>query len=229
MLDYDLHAPAVPREGAPLVVLLHGRGADKDDLAPLRRFLPDDAFLATPRAPFEGAPWGYGPGWAWYRYVAEDRPEPASFSGGQEALDQLLDALPARLPVTPGPLIVGGFSQGGTASLAWALRHPGRAAGVAVLSGFLADHPDVRADPSTVADTAIFWGHGTVDPAIPFALARKGRAALRAAGAALTERDYPMGHGIEAGEMKDLREWLDGVLDGGATPPRPPGSPPRWP
>ena len=215
MLEYDLHPPAAPREGGPLVVLLHGRGADKEDLAPLRRFLPDGALLVTPRAPFPGAPWGYGPGWAWYRYIAEDRPEPTSFSTAQEALDELLAALPERLPVTPGPLIVGGFSQGGTMSLAWGLRHPGRAAGVAVLSGFLADHPDVRADAASVAGTAVFWGHGTFDPAIPFMLASKGRAALRDAGARLTERDYPMGHGIDAEEMGDLREWLDEVLAGG--------------
>lgn len=208
MLELDLHLPEGPKDGSPLVLLLHGRGADKGDLVPLGRFFPNDVLLATPRAPFPGAPWGYGPGWAWYRYLAEDRPEPSSFAEGQRALDQLVAALPGKLPVRPGALVLGGFSQGGTMSLAWALRNAGEAAAVLNFSGFLASHPEVKVNRSTAGGLGVFWGHGTSDPAIPFALAQRGRKSLRAAGADLTAREYPIGHWIDPREMTEAVDWL---------------------
>ena len=81
-------------------------------------------------------------------------------------------------------------------------------------SGFLADHPDVRPSPDTVAGTRFFWGHGTLDPMIPFDLARDGRKRLLDAGAELTARDYPIGHGISPDEARDARAWLQAALEG---------------
>jgi phospholipase/carboxylesterase len=208
MLDFDLHAPAGSSDGARVVVLLHGRGADKDDMFRLGRLLDEDALVVAPRAPFEAAPWGYGPGWAWYRFIAGNRPEPETFSRSLAALGEFLLELPERLPARPGELVLGGFSQGGTMSLGFALREPGGVDRVVNFSGFLADHPEVAATPETVADTAIFWGHGRRDPNIPHALAVEGRALLQGAGARLTAKDYPIGHWIDDQEIRDVREWL---------------------
>lgn len=181
----------------PLLVLLHGRGSDERDLLPLGRALSPQATVVAPRAPFPAAPWGYGPGWAWYRFIAGTTPEPSSFEAGQEQLAEFLRDLPAALGRTDAPLIVGGFSQGGTSSLAWALRHPGKAAAVVVFSGFVADHPSIRVLPETVNGQAIWWGHGTADAAIPFAHAEAGWDALSAAGAALEAHRFEgMGHTI---------------------------------
>jgi phospholipase/carboxylesterase len=164
--------------------------------------------VVTPRAPFPGAPWGYGPGWAWYRYIAEDRPEPESFAEAQEELADLVRALPGLLPMRPGEVVVGGFSQGGTMSLGLALRDPELLSRVLCFSGFLPSHPTVQVTPVSVAGTRFFWGHGTRDGSIPFALAERGRAALRAAGAALEARDYPIGHWIAPEELADAVEWM---------------------
>lgn len=210
-LDTTLHA-LVHRGpvGGPLVVLLHGRGSHEGDLFPLGRMLHPDATVVAPRAPFAGAPWGYGPGWAWYRFIGGTTPEPESFAAGQAKLDAFLDGVHAALGLDPAtPLVLGGFSQGGTSSLAWALRHPGRAAKVVVFSGFLADHPSVAATADTVRGTRIWWGHGTHDPAIPHAHAVTGRAALVAAGADLTTVDYPgMGHTIAQRTLEDAAAFV---------------------
>jgi len=174
-LEYILHVPEGARDGAPLIVLLHGRGANEADLQPLASKLPAGAIATFPRAPFPAAPWGYGPGWAWYRFLGRDRPEPESFSASLDALEAFLDSLPGKLPVRPGPLVLGGFSQGGTLSMAFALTRPGRVPLVLNFSGFLANHPAVAATPDTVRGTRFFWGHGTRDPNIPFELAVEGR------------------------------------------------------
>jgi phospholipase/carboxylesterase len=207
MLHYAHHVPRDARDGAPLLVLLHGRGSDERDLMGLVPHLPAGLVVVSPRAPFSGIPWGYGPGWAWYRFLGRNRPEPASFEESQRSLGDFLRELPEHLPVKPGPLVLGGFSQGGTMSLAHALRNPGTVPAVLNFSGFLADHPTVSATPETVKGTRVFWGHGTEDPQIPIGLAVEGRAALRAAGADLEAHDYPMGHSIEAEELADAVRW----------------------
>jgi phospholipase/carboxylesterase len=211
-LDAQVMDPPGPGDGTPVLVLLHGRGADASDLAGLRPWLPDHLALVLPRAPFPAADWGYGPGWAWYRYAGDDRPEVGSFRSSQQALEAFLGSLAERLGYEPGPLLLGGFSQGGTMSVGFALRRPGVVAGALNFSGFVPDHPDVPVTPEAAADTPIFWGHGTADPAIPHALAIRGRQALEAAGARLDARDYPMGHAISPDELRDAVEWMEGVL-----------------
>lgn len=208
MLERLIQVPDEVADGAPLLVLLHGRGSSRHDLAALHPHLPPGVILVTPEAPFPGAPWGYGPGSAWYRFISEGLPDEATLTASLDALDVLLDALPGELPVRPGSLALGGFSQGGTTSVAYALTRPGRVARVINLSGFVPIHPAVRVTPESVAGTRFFWGHGTADPAIPFALAVRGRGELEAAGADLAAFDYSMGHGISAAELRDLRDWL---------------------
>ncbi len=209
MLTFRHRFPDDAQDGAPLFVLLHGRGSDETDLLTLRPHLPRDALLVTPRGPFAGAPWGYGPGWAWYRFMGRDRPEPDSFEQAQQALAEFLRELPDQLPVRPGPLVLGGFSQGATMSLAYALRAPDTVQTVLSFSGFLADHPSVAATPGTVRGTRFFWGHGTQDPNISFARATEGRAVLRAAGAELDARDYPIGHSIAPDELRDAIAYTE--------------------
>lgn len=188
-----------PQAGAPVLVLLHGRGADEHDLAGLRQILPGSWPLITPRAPFSGIPWGYGAGWAWYRYLHEDRIDEAAMAHSLSALDDLLGRLPEILGQEPGPVVLGGFSQGGTTSMTYALARPGQIAAVLNFSGFLPGH----VDPAATADPPpMFWGHGLHDPAIPHRLAVSGRARLRAAGVSMTTGDYAIGHWIVPEEIE---------------------------
>jgi phospholipase/carboxylesterase len=209
MLTFDKYVPENAKDGAPVVVLLHGRGSDKDDLMGLQPGLPPDVVLVTPRAPFPGAPWGYGDGWAWYRFLGGTTPEPESFERSVESLAELVGALPELLPIRPGPIIVGGFSQGGTTALGYALTHSKEVDGVLMFSGFLPSHPAVKAMPETVGGKRVFWGHGTADPMMPFTNAIAGREALARAGADLTIGDYPIGHWIDPRELADASRWLE--------------------
>jgi phospholipase/carboxylesterase len=196
------------RPGAPVILLLHGRGSDERDLFPLGRELHDTASIVSVRAPFPAAPWGYGPGWAWYRFIGGTTPEAESFVSGQEALARFIrDELPGRLGHAVSSLFIGGFSQGGTTSLAHALRNPGSAAGVMVFSGFLPTHPTVT--PSAIGTTPVWWGHGTADMAIPYENARLAWDALADVGADLTTVTREgLGHSIDRAELASAREWL---------------------
>ena len=129
-LEYDLSLPEGVADGATVAVLLHGRGSHKGDLQALGPVLPEGWALVTPQAPYPGPEWGYGPGWAWYRHVEEDRVVQETLDGSLELLDGFLGALPELLGLAPGRIVMGGFSQGGTMSRVRAheTRHPdGRA------------------------------------------------------------------------------------------------------
>lgn len=212
-LDFEFTPHGSAIDEAPVVILLHGRGADRHDLKGVAQVLPEGSVLVTPQAPHPGAAWGYGGGWAWYRYVAEDRVIADTLLDSLARLDHFIEALPDlledRLGITPGPVTLGGFSQGGTASLAYALTHPGKVHGVSVFSGFLVDAPEsVIIQGPALDDTPVFWGHGTDDPAIPFSLGERGRTRLRVEGVDLTTFDYPMGHGISPSELNDWMNWM---------------------
>lgn len=230
MLHYDRYDGTAKAHGAALTaVLLHGRGADENDLTGLRRALPSNWTLIFPRAPFSGAQWGYGGGYAWYQYLGSNRPEPGSYSTSLSAVGELLDTLPDATGNPIEQTLLGGFSQGGTLSLGYAIASragalPGSPpeAGttgessaatrtvprrIANLSGFLPDHPAVRVSPGSVEGTRFFWAHGRMDPAIPYAMATEGRSALRNAGADLTTFDEPGGHWIEPDVVDALVSW----------------------
>ncbi len=211
MLGYDLSRPPAAGDGSTVLVLLHGRGSHRGDLQALRPLSPEEWVLVTPQAPHPGHPWGYGPGWAWYRYEGEDRVDQGSLDWSLGALDRFLGELPTALGFTSRRTVLGGFSQGGTMSLAYALSHPGAVDGVLNLSGFLVDSPAVRPQAAAEAGTPIFWAHGIRDTAVPHRLALKGRPRLKAAGAMLTERDYDIGHWIIPEEIADAVAFVEAL------------------
>ena len=210
MLAFERSLPENARDGLPVLLLLHGRGSHRGDLQALRPHLPPGWALVTPQGPHPGQPWGYGPGWAWYRYLADDRVDTDTLEHSLGQLSAFVQDLPTHLGVAPGRIAIGGFSQGGTISLAWALRNGGDVP-VLNFSGFLIDSPVVPTDPTAVAGQRVFWGHGHRDPAIPFALAEKGRQTLRAGGARLEAKDYEIGHWIAPEEIADAMAFLSAL------------------
>ena len=195
-LDYGVSLREGAGDGTAAAVLLHGRGSHMGDLQALGPVLPESWAIVTPQAPFAGAEWGYGPGWAWYRYIAENRVVAETLDESLGLLGAFLDALPDTLGFTPGTVVLGGFSQGGTTSVAYALANPGRVAAALNLSGFLASHVALPSGAAAAEATPIFWAHGQRDPNIPFGMAISGRDALRQAGVPLVAVDYPIGHWI---------------------------------
>lgn len=202
-LDFDTSIPKGAADGTTVAVLLHGRGSHKGDLQALGPVLPKEWALVTPQAPNPGAEWGYGEGWAWYRYVEEDRVVEETLVSSLARLDAFLADLPRLLGFTPGAIVLGGFSQGGTVSLAYALSRPDAVLAAFNFSGFLAHSVVLPTGADATRATPIFWGHGTRDANIPFHLATKGRDRLREAGVRVVAMDYGIGHWMVPDEIHD--------------------------
>ena len=211
MLPYQISLPGGDAEIGTVAVLLHGRGSHEGDLQALRPLLPPEWALVTPQAPHSGGAWGYGPGWAWYRYISDDHVEEEGLLASLESLDEFLGQLPGILGTDPSRVLLGGFSQGGTTSMAYAFTRSSRVTAVLNFSGFLPASELLSLEEVGPEATPVFWAHGTQDPNIPHRLAVRGRGRLSAAGVPLTAKDYSIGHWIEAEEVADAVRFVGGV------------------
>ena len=180
-----------------LVVLLHGYGANGDDLIALgdawRQWLPDAAFVA-PNAP-QAIPGMHG-ALQWFALTLRD---PSEYWRGVEAarpaLDRFLDAELARYRLPPSRLVLVGFSQGTMMALHVGLRRPAAPAGIVAYSGLLAG-PDHLAE--TKARPPVLLVHGEADDLIPIDALHMAREALAGAGIPVEWHVRPgLGHGID--------------------------------
>ncbi|WP_033067291.1 alpha/beta hydrolase [Thalassospira australica] len=182
--DTLLSGPTLPAASGTtksVVILLHGYGADGNDLiglAPhLARALPDTAFY-SPNAPFpcEMSPFGR----QWFS-LAEYDPEflrraPETMSGALAAMaegarksaayvDDFIDHVMEAHGVSADKVALVGFSQGTMMSLQTAPRREKQIAGVVGFSGALLGEAAFAADLKTRPPMLLV--HGTADPVVP--------------------------------------------------------------
>ena len=196
-----------------LVILLHGLGADGNDLIGLQQYwgrLVPEAEFVSPNAPFpcDMAPYGY----QWFS--VQDR-SPSSMLAGVRAAAPLLDAfideaLQSRgLDASEAALV--GFSQGTMMSLYVGLRRAKPLAGILGYSGRLiaADRlpGELRSRPR------VLLVHGTDDPLVPFASLAEAESALRAAEVPVETLTCPgVEHAIDPEGLQHGGQFLHEVL-----------------
>lgn len=196
---------------APALVLLHGRGADENDLLGLADWLDPRLTVVSVRAPFP-----LGPGYHWYDLVQIGAAEPVSYAAARARLTAWLDTLAPAHGLDPARVYLLGFSQGAVMTAGLLLDPTGlksRPAGAVLLSGYLPldQHPPRVA--GALAGVPIFIGHGRQDPLIPVDFGRQARDTLTGLGAAVTYREYPIPHTIGEAELADIATWLTARLD----------------
>ena len=202
------------RSPSALVVLLHGYGANGDDLIALgdawRQWLPDVAFVA-PNAP-QTIPGMYG-GLQWFALTLRDPSEYVrGVEAAQPALDRFLDAELARYRLAPSRLVLVGFSQGTMMALHVGLRRPAAPAAIVAYSGLLAG-PDRLGE--TTARPPVLLIHGEADDLIPVEALHAGREALAGAGVPVEWHVRPgLGHGIDAEGQFMAAHFIAEVLHG---------------
>jgi len=186
--------------GAPklIVFLLHGYGADGNDLIDLAphwaQAVPEALFVA-PNAPYpcEGGP--YGRQW----FSLADRRPAALLAGIQSArplLDETIAAECAAAGLPESAVALMGFSQGAMMALFTGLRREVAPAAILAYSGRLVGEEllakEIRARPPVLVV------HGEADEVVPVSSGRGAEAALRAAGVPVEAVYTPrLAHGID--------------------------------
>jgi phospholipase/carboxylesterase len=207
----------------PLVVLLHGFGANMYDLAGLSPTISTGGYVfAYPNAPFAVDLGGGGAvGYSWSRnrpgIVA---PEPAEAEPtAEERLDATIQEIVDLTGAQPGRVVLGGFSQGGGLTLRFGLLRPEMFTGLAVLSGSFQGAEELVEQLPAQKTQPVFVAHGLYDPMIGIERGRATRSFLDDVGYVTEYHEYPMAHEISEEVLRDLKEWLERVL-----PPLGPGA-----
>jgi phospholipase/carboxylesterase len=207
--------PASGGKPRRLVILLHGLGADGNDLIGLApywaRLLPDAEFL-SPNAPFpcDMAPYGY----QWFS--SQDRSPEAVLGGVRAAapiLDAFIDEALEQRGLGSGELALVGFSQGTMMSLFVGLRRAEPVAGIVGFSGRLLA-PELLASELR-SRPPILLVHGTEDPLVPYSSLAAAETTLKAAGVPVeTVTSFGIGHSIDDQGLRRGGEFLKKVLSG---------------
>lgn len=192
-----------PIPAEPVVLLLHGYGADERDLPDLMNFLPGLPWV-SPRAP-EKTDFG---GFAWFGITT---PLDPSESEVGEATTKLWDWIDANLP-EDSPLIVLGFSQGGLMATQLLRTRPQRIVGTVIIAGFIFGG-ELPGDSVLKANKPkVIYCRGMQDQMISREAVGKLNVWLQGHTRAITKSYDGLGHSIDARVMSDVAEYVEAVL-----------------
>ncbi len=206
--------------GAPVMVLLHGYGADAWDLAPLAQALPlpQRPTWLVPHAPLEVAIGPHMTGRAWFpidmvalelamisgRGADLSSSRPPALEDSRQQIQAMLDDFGAD----PARIVIGGFSQGAMLATDWTLHAKQAPLGLVILSGTLVDRAGWTKLATQRPNQAFFQSHGRQDPLLPVAGARALHTLLREAGWQGDLHEFNGQHEIPPAVLSALRPWL---------------------
>ena len=194
---------------APAVFVLHGRGANEQDLLPIARELPESHHIISLRAPdrLQG-------GYTWYDLdlsaggLHQSQPDPADFDRSRGLVDDSVAAAIDAYDLDPDRLGLLGFSQGAITSLSLLLDSPDDYQWVVALHGYLPEsHRDL--DPEGIVDKPVFVAAGSADEIIPEARSQAAAEQFEELGAAVSYTVYDAPHGVSPEELADLVEFVE--------------------
>ena len=184
-----------PKAASKRLVLLHGWGADADDLLELgRQLCGEQRQLVALRAP-QPHPGGFGR--QWYDLQNPSWPD---LPQARLALGQRLEALGRSLPLEQTVLL--GFSQG--AAMALDVGSGLALEGIVACSGY--PHPGWQAKP---AMAKVLLTHGKNDPVVPYAASEELLRLLTLEQARVKLVGTAGQHGIDAELLPAIRRFID--------------------
>ena len=202
-LDGPRHPPTAGAAPARIVLLLHGYGADGNDLiglAPAWAPAMPDTLFVSPHAPFpcEGAPFGR----QWFGIAGRDTEmRLAGLRAASAMVDGFIDDLLEETGLPPGALTLAGFSQGTMLALHAGPRRAEPLAGILGYSGRLLA-PELL-DGKALSRPPVALIHGEMDELVPFSSMAEAAVALERTGFVVETHGRPgLGHGIDPEGMR---------------------------
>ena len=189
-----------PGSGERTLLLLHGTGADENDLLPLGRALDGNASLLSPRGKVSenGMP-------RFFRRLAEGVFDVEDLKTRTDELVDFIEAAATRFSLDAAGIVAVGFSNGANIAGSTLFRHPDALAAAVLLRPMVPYEPEGALD---LRDKPIFIGAGRSDPLIEPAQTERLAAILEEAGAAVELQWVPGGHQLDPREVESARAWL---------------------
>jgi phospholipase/carboxylesterase len=199
-------------ERPPLLILLHGVGANEQQMTQLAPAFDARFVVLSVRSPLVLGPNAF----AWFRVsftaqgpvIVADEAE-----AGWKLLARFIDEAVAAHGADPKRVFLAGFSQGGIMALAALLTAPEKVAGAVSMSGRLL--PEVlphAAAADSLRSKPVLIVHGVEDEKLGIHLARSAREQLERFPINLTYRELTMGHAITSESLAVATSWLEDML-----------------
>lgn len=205
--------PNQSSEQPPLLLLLHGYGANERDLFGFAPYVDPRFLVVSARAPrtvMQGM-------FAWFdinwtnRGISIDR---AQAERARDDLIRFVEEAAAAYHADPACIYLLGFSQGAIMSAAVALKRPDLVAGVVLMSGSVT--PELipnDVDHSALTGKPFLVTHGTYDTVLPIQNGHTSRDLLHQLPVNLVYKEYPIGHEVSTAELADVTAWLKERLE----------------
>jgi phospholipase/carboxylesterase len=189
-------------EATKALVMLHGRGANAEDILGLANYLPVKDFALF-------APEATNNTWYPYSFLAPPKDNEPWLSGALALVkDTVADIVASG--ITPENIYFLGFSQGACLTLEFVARNATRYGGIAAFTGGLIG--DQIYDQNYSGDfggTPIFIGTSDPDPHVPVERVHASAEILNGMNAQVTKKIYKnMGHTISEDEIKVVNEII---------------------
>ena len=205
----NLHDPSrTLKRGTPLaqakaaLILIHGRGADAEDIAGLANYLPSrDLAVLAPEAQQH----------TWYPqrfFVPLEENEPW-LSSGLDLIDKLVSTV-HESGIPQERIGIAGFSQGGCLALEYALRNPRRYGFIAGMSSALIGPLKTPRAKADLQGTPVLIACAENDAHIPLPFVQESAEILAASGTDLTKQIFRgYDHTVFPEEIRWLQEKME--------------------
>ncbi len=191
-------------EAGPTLLLLHGTGANEEDLIPLGETLAPGAALLSPRGKVSeyGAP-------RFFRRLAEGVFDHEDLLFRTHELAEFVEAASEEYGFDLSKLVAVGYSNGANVAASTILLHPGLLRAAVLFRAMVPFEPDVTPDLSGMP---VFMAAGRADRMVPPDNTQRLADILREAGADVDLRWRDTGHPLTYEEVSEAKEWLAGIL-----------------
>ena len=189
---------------AVTLLLLHGTGANEDDLVPLGQQLAPGAAILSPRGKVSegGAP-------RFFRRLAEGVFDMEDLAFRTDELAEFIESAAKHYNFDTNKLAAVGYSNGANIAGSLMLSKPGLLSAAVLLRAMVPFEPETVPD---LSGTPVFIASATADQMIPADHAEKLGGILAEAGAEVDQRWAQAGHGLTMPELEQARKWLAGAL-----------------
>jgi phospholipase/carboxylesterase len=193
----------------PLLLMLHGYGADERDLFGLSNSIAPGFLVFSARGPVSTQHGGFC--WFDLGFLPEQKfsYDYVSARNAAEKVAGTIRELKKRKDVDTTKVFLLGFSQGAILGYDIIVHHPGLVKGLVALSGAMMSET-MRNVSASIRKPLVFSAHGKLDDVVKFSDGKAAADFLSAKQLAeVSFREYQSGHNIPPETVRDIRQWLD--------------------
>tara|TARA_B100000886_G_scaffold284368_1_gene208720 strand:+ start:471 stop:1058 length:588 start_codon:yes stop_codon:yes gene_type:complete len=191
--------------GKGTLIMMHGMTGTSEKMEELaQRLTPDGWSTLCPQAKFRHPTRG---GFAWWLFEEGVSDE--------ESVSQMEDSLTGILDIIPdGPIIVGGFSQGGAmASALLETEASSSIVGLVLIATKTARPDELRVSLPFLKPRPVIWMHGERDHLVPFDVGMEHIKIFEESGWPVTRLEHEKGHMVNLNQFEEMRDQVQRIAN----------------